>query len=191
MTFQLAGMRAAASTCDPETMLRCLIVDDSARFLDAARGLLERQGIRVVGVASNSAEALAQAEELRPDVTLLDIDLGGESGLELARRLHGQAAPALAPVILISTHAEQDYEELIAASPAIGFLPKTALSATAIRDLLAGRGDGARAATATAATRDRDDPHGQVVTARTTILQSAGTGDSGWPRCQPMTPSRS
>jgi CheY-like chemotaxis protein len=142
MTFQLAGMRAAASTCDPEAMLRCLIVDDSARFLDAARALLERQGVTVVGVASSSAEALQRAEELRPDVTLLDIDLGGESGLELARRLHGRPGPA--PVILISTHAEQDYEELIAASPAIGFLPKTALSAAAIRDLLAARGDGGR-----------------------------------------------
>jgi hypothetical protein len=66
---------------------------------------------------------------------------GGESGLELARRLSGQAGPA--PVILISTHAEQDYVELIAFSPAVGFLPKTALSAGAIRELLAGRGDGA------------------------------------------------
>ena len=140
MTFQLAGMRAGASTCDPEAMLRCLIVDDSARFLDAARALLERQGITVVGVASTSAEALQRTQELRPDVTLLDIDLGGESGLELARRLDGQDGPA--PVILISTHAEQDYAELIAASPAIGFLPKTALSAAAIRELLAGRGDG-------------------------------------------------
>jgi CheY-like chemotaxis protein len=143
MSFQLAGMRAGASTCDPEPMLRCLIVDDSPRFLDAARGLLERQGITVVGVASNSAEALQRAQELRPDVTLLDIDLGGESGLELARRLHRQ--PGLVPpVILISTHAEQDYAELIAASPAVGFLSKTALSAAAIRDLLAGHGDGGR-----------------------------------------------
>ena len=121
-------------------MLRCLIVDDSPHFLHAARGLLERQGVTVVGVASNSADALRQAEELRPDVTLLDIDLGGESGLELARRLHGQAGHA--PVILISTHAEQDYAELIAASPAVGFLSKTALSAAAIRDLLAGDGGG-------------------------------------------------
>jgi DNA-binding NarL/FixJ family response regulator len=135
-------MRAGTPSWDPEAMLRCLIVDDSPRFLDAARGLLERQGVTVVGVASNSADALRSAGELRPDVTLLDIDLGGESGLELARRLQYQAGPAPAPVILISTHAEQDYAELIAASPAIGFLPKTALSADAIRDLLAGRGDG-------------------------------------------------
>ena len=94
MSFQLAGMRAGAPTCDPEAMmLRCLIVDDSPRFLDAARGLLERQGVTIVGVASNSAEALQRAVELRPDVTLLDIDLGGESGLELARRLHRPGRP--------------------------------------------------------------------------------------------------
>jgi DNA-binding NarL/FixJ family response regulator len=130
--------------CDPEAMMRCLIVDDSPRFLDAARGLLERQGVTVVGVASNSADALRRASELRPDVTLLDIDLAGESGLELARRLHEHAGPAAAPVILISTHAEQDYAELIAASPAIGFLPKTALSGDAIRGLLSGLGDGRR-----------------------------------------------
>jgi DNA-binding NarL/FixJ family response regulator len=136
-------MRPAITACDPDAMLRCLIVDDSPRFLDAARGLLEGQGVTVVGQASSSAEALRRAAELRPDVTLLDIDLGGESGLELARRLQDQAGPAPAPVILISTHAEQDYAELIAASPAIGFLPKTALSADAIRDLLAGQGDGA------------------------------------------------
>ena len=137
-------MRADASTCDADVMLRCLIVDDSPRFLDAARGLLERQGITVVGVASNSAEALQRAQELRPDVMLLDIDLGGESGLELARRLHQQADLAGSALILISTHSEQDYAELIAASPAVGFLPKTALSAAAIRGLLAGRGDGGR-----------------------------------------------
>jgi DNA-binding NarL/FixJ family response regulator len=135
-------MRDDGSACDAGGMLRCLIVDDSPRFLDAARGLLERQGISVVGVASTSAEALACSAELRPDVTLVDIDLGGESGLELARRLHGGVGSGSGPVILISTHAEQDYAELIAASPAVGFLPKTALSAEAIRGLLAGRGDG-------------------------------------------------
>jgi CheY-like chemotaxis protein len=140
--FLLAGMRSSATPCDPEAMhLRCLIVDDSPRFLDAARGLLERQGIAVVGVASSGAEALQRAAELQPDVTLLDIDLGGESGLELARRLHREAGPARSRVILISTHAEQDYADLIAASPAVGFLPKTALSASAIHDLLAGWDD--------------------------------------------------
>jgi DNA-binding NarL/FixJ family response regulator len=117
-------------------MLRCLIVDDSRHFLDAARALLQRQGIAVVGVASTGAQALQRAKELRPDVTLVDIDLGGESGFDVARRLRHDPVGTPGPVILISTHAEQDYADLIAASPAIGFLPKSALSADAIHDLL-------------------------------------------------------
>ena len=68
--------------------MRCVIIDDSADFVDAARGLLERQGITVVGAASNSAEALRFIEALRPDVTLVDIDLGAESGFAVAEQLH-------------------------------------------------------------------------------------------------------
>jgi DNA-binding NarL/FixJ family response regulator len=94
----------------------------------------------VVGVASSGAQALRLAEELRPDVTLVDIDLGGESGLDVARELSGVASSI--PVILTSTHAEDDFASLIAASPAIGFLPKAALSASAIRDMLARPGNG-------------------------------------------------
>jgi DNA-binding NarL/FixJ family response regulator len=121
--------------------LRCLIVDDNRRFLDAARGLLERQGITVVGEASTSAEALRLAVELQPDVTLVDIDLGGESGCELARQLSRETNTAPSTMILISTHAEQDYADLIAASPAFGFLSKSTLSAGAIRDLLGSQRD--------------------------------------------------
>ena len=125
---------------DPGDMtLRCLIVDDSRRFLDAAGGLLERQGIDVVAVASTSAEALRLAKELRPDVLLLDVYLGGESGFELARRLCREAGTPASPMILTSTHAEEDLADLIAASPAIGFLPKASLSGDAIRAMLGGR----------------------------------------------------
>jgi len=116
--------------------LRCLIVDDSPRFLEAARGLLEREGVSVVGVATSCAEALRHAAELRPDVTLVDIDLGGQSGFEVVQQLHRTPELAAAKTILISADDEADYAELIAASPAVGFLPKTALSADAIRDLL-------------------------------------------------------
>jgi CheY-like chemotaxis protein len=125
-------------------MLRCLIVDDSPRFVDAARGLLELEGVEVVGVASTGTEAIQRIQELRPDVTLLDIDLGAESGFEVARRLHQLANNAAAPVVLISTHAEQDYADLIAASPVLGFLAKSDLSAGAVRNLLESRGEGGR-----------------------------------------------
>ena len=63
--------------------LRYLLVDDSDAFLQAASVLLEREGMTVAGVASNSAEALQQARALRPDVILVDVGLGEESGLTL------------------------------------------------------------------------------------------------------------
>ena len=119
--------------------MRCLVVDDYAPFLEAASSLLQLQGIAVVGVATTSAEALRRAEELRPEVVLVDINLGAESGFELAEQLHRDGRSA--PVILMSTHAEQDFADMIAASPAVGFLCKSALSPGAIRDLLDGRDD--------------------------------------------------
>jgi DNA-binding NarL/FixJ family response regulator len=117
--------------------VRCVIVDDSPAVLRAARGLLEREGIAVVGVAATGAEALRLAGELEPDVVLVDIDLGRDSGFEVARRLVGVADGAPLRSILISTHDEADFADLIAASPAIGFLPKSDLSAEAIHELLA------------------------------------------------------
>jgi DNA-binding NarL/FixJ family response regulator len=114
--------------------LRCLIVDDSPEFLDAARGLLQREGVDVVGVASRGADAIRLADELQPDVTLVDIDLGGEDGLEVARLLARDGSRP-GKVILISTHAEDEFAELIEASPAIGFIAKSALSGEAIKRL--------------------------------------------------------
>ena len=118
--------------------MRCLIVDDSVDFVVAARGLLECEGITVVGVASTSADALGRFEQLRPDVTLVDINLGVESGFEVAEQLHRAGGPSPSPVILISTHAAQDFTELIETSPAVGFLSKTALTCAAIGDLVGG-----------------------------------------------------
>jgi DNA-binding NarL/FixJ family response regulator len=121
---------------DPsEVSLRCLIVDDNALFLEGAGDLLKREGLDVVAVASNSAQAMQLVSELRPDVTLVDIDLGDEDGLEVARQLSENPA-VHSKVILISTHSEDDLAHLIATSPALGFVPKTRLSAQAIRDLV-------------------------------------------------------
>jgi two-component system, NarL family, nitrate/nitrite response regulator NarL len=113
-----------------------LIVDDNRPFLDAARVLLEREGQCVVGVVSTAAEALRRAAELRPAVILVDIRLAEESGFELARRLVEVDRRGDCAVILISTHAREDFVDLIAESPATGFLPKWELSAGAIRRIL-------------------------------------------------------
>jgi DNA-binding NarL/FixJ family response regulator len=119
--------------------LRCLIVDDSLLYLEAARALLEREGIDVAGVASKAADAMRQAEALRPDVILVDIVLGEESGLDLVRRLSQDSRAAGPALILISTHSEADFAALIEESPAAGFIPKPQLSAEAIRRALDGR----------------------------------------------------
>ena len=116
--------------------VRCLLVDDSDAFLEAASVLLERQGLTVAGVASNSAEALLQTRALRPDVILVDVGLGDESGFDLARLLAQDGDDGTAPVIMISARAETDYTELIAESPAAGFLPKAELSAPEIGRIL-------------------------------------------------------
>jgi DNA-binding NarL/FixJ family response regulator len=115
--------------------VRCVIVDDNSLFLEGAADLLRREGVDVVGVASNSAAAIRLVRDLRPDVTLVDIELDGEDGFELAERLNDTSAGS-SKVILVSTHAEEDLAYLIAASPAIGFVSKARLSARAIRDTL-------------------------------------------------------
>jgi DNA-binding NarL/FixJ family response regulator len=120
--------------------LRCVIVDDNRPFMTIAALALERDGVSVVGTATSSADAMECLERLRPDVTLVDIELGGESGFDLAKTIHRQqsaARPALA-VILMSAHDEHDFVNEVAASPALGFLPKMRLSGAAIRKSLDG-----------------------------------------------------
>jgi CheY-like chemotaxis protein len=117
--------------------LRCLLVDDSATFLEAASKLLEGQGLAVVGVAATSAEALVLVRELEPDVALIDVDLNGESGFDLAWQLAATSEGAPTRTILTSTRSESDLAELVAVTPVLGFISKSDLSADAIRDFLA------------------------------------------------------
>ncbi len=117
--------------------LRCLIVDDNEPFLEVAAASLAGDHLDVVGTATTSAVALRQVRELQPDVVLVDINLREESGFELARMLVERFPQLASGVVLISTRAEQDFGGLIKASPAAGFIPKTRLSARAVRELVA------------------------------------------------------
>ena len=121
--------------------LRCLIVDDSPEFLQAARNLLERQGISVVAVAATGEEAVTRARDLRPDFALVDIELGEESGFALVQRLAAEDGDLARNLILISTHDADEFAELIEASPAAGFVAKSDIAADAIEALLARRGE--------------------------------------------------
>ena len=121
-----------------EQELRCVLVDDNPVFIEVATRLLERGGgISIIGAASTIAEAIQRVEELRPDVALVDVDLGGESGFSLARELHRPNSHTPPKIILTSAHSERDFANLIAASPAVGFVPKADLSPEAIYELFA------------------------------------------------------
>jgi DNA-binding NarL/FixJ family response regulator len=126
------------SRCDAcaGVTLRCLIVDDNLRFGEEARGLLEQEGISVVGIAASGDEALRLAEALHPDLALVDISLGGESGFDVARRLVDSSNSQPPAVIFISTYDEREFSSRITASHALGFIAKTKLSAERIRALL-------------------------------------------------------
>jgi two-component system, NarL family, nitrate/nitrite response regulator NarL len=121
-------------------ILDCLIVDDSQKFLTSATRLLSVQGVRIVGRASSADEALRLAEALSPDVALVDVELGNEDGIALARRLTTGGSSTI--VILISVRDHDELIEEIAGSGAAGFLRKDTLDAQAIADLFVQRAQG-------------------------------------------------
>jgi DNA-binding NarL/FixJ family response regulator len=119
--------------------MRCLIVDDNDPFLEIASASLARDGLQVVGTAKTSAEALLQVERERPDVVLVDVNLGGENGFELAHQLVEMFPELRLSVVLISTRDADDYGSLVTTSPAAGFVRKTHLSAKAIQEVVSAR----------------------------------------------------
>jgi CheY-like chemotaxis protein len=136
--------RGPACHAAADVTLRCLIVDDNATFSRSMRSLLEDEGLVVVGLAASGGEAIRIASDMDADVALVDIDLGEESGFDVARSLSAGVGGSGLPVILISTHDEREVADLVAASPALGFVGKFDLNACAIHDLLPGAGDCAR-----------------------------------------------
>jgi DNA-binding NarL/FixJ family response regulator len=111
-----------------------LIVDDHDGFRSFAKALLEAEGFDVVGEAGDAASALAAAERLCPGVVLLDIQLPGADGFEVAARLAATSCPP--EVVLISTRDVSSYRRRLATSPVRGFLPKSELSGSALSALV-------------------------------------------------------
>jgi len=116
---------------DNVEMRSVLIVDDHAGFRQRARRLLEAEGWNVVGEAGDAAEALRAAEDLQPEVVLLDVHLPDVNGLYVARALSGDAA-----VVLTSSRDASDFADRLAGSGACGFVPKAELSGDALSALL-------------------------------------------------------
>ena len=114
--------------------MRCVVVDNNEAFADSISALLRLQGLDVVGAAYSGAEAVELVERLRPDVALIDVELGDADGLTLSHRLAARV-PATR-IILISSYGPDDLGDLVTANPAAGFLPKDELGAAAIARVL-------------------------------------------------------
>lgn len=127
-----------------------MIVDDDAAFQHAICFMIERDGALVVSTAANGAEAIERAEVCRPDILLIDVRLGPESGFDVARRIEARAAVAASGwrplIILVSTQSEDELADRIAANPSFGFLDKTMVSFGKIRDLHLAWAEGAAGA---------------------------------------------
>jgi DNA-binding NarL/FixJ family response regulator len=104
--------------------VRFLIVDDHPLSRDALRELLEARGHAVVAEASDESGAMDAAARFTPDAVLVDLRLGDESGLDVARALTG-AWPQL-PIILLSADTGTS-PEVVRACGARGFVPKDRL----------------------------------------------------------------
>ena len=100
----------------------------------SARRLLEAEGFAVVGEASDGQGALAAAEQLHPDLVLLDVSLPDIDGLEVAARLAAAGSPAV--VVLSSSRAASEYGSTVAQTPARAFIPKAELSGAALAGLV-------------------------------------------------------
>ena len=120
--------------------IRVLLVDDHPIFRAGLRALLESQpDVRVIGEAGNGAEAIARANELRPDIILLDISMPDVDGLEALRRMQADHVPG--KVLVLTMHAENEYLFQVLESGGYGYVLKQGVDTdlfTAIRTVAAG-----------------------------------------------------
>lgn len=108
--------------------LRVVIADDHGVVRQGIRGVLEAiEGLDVLGEAADGDEALRMVRELEPDVVILDVNMPGRTGLEVASELRGEANPAR--VLILSMHDDPEYVLQAVRSGADGYVLKDAAPA--------------------------------------------------------------
>lgn len=126
-----ANKEASVIVTDP---VRVLIVDDQLPFRTIAGTVVRMtDGFVVAGEAESGEDALMAADELRPDVVLMDINMPGINGVEATRRLIGDQPDAV--VVLVSTYQADDLPEGADACGAATYVHKEDLSPGLLRSL--------------------------------------------------------
>ncbi|NLF05373.1 MAG: response regulator transcription factor [Actinomycetales bacterium] len=115
-------------------MIRVLLADDETLIRDAVASLLGLEDdLDVVAVAASGTEAVAAAAKHVPDVAVLDLQMPGLDGIEVAERLASEV-PGCA-VVIVTSHGRPGYLKRALESGVRGFLPKT-VSARVLADVV-------------------------------------------------------
>ena len=128
---QLNGNRAGKI---PGMAERLLIVDDHEPFRSFVASVLDGARFDVVGVAEDGESALDAVDALAPDLVLLDIQLPGIDGFEVAERLAARTGHP--EVVLTSTRDAEDFGARLRNAPVRGFIPKHQMSVESIEAVL-------------------------------------------------------
>ena len=130
----LAVYTAAPRATKIYRVMTVLIVDDHPSFRASARRLLEAEGFDVIGEAGDGQAAIAAAQQLQPDLVLLDVQLPDLNGFDVAARLAELDLPCA--VVLTSSRNAAEYGPLVTENAVRGFVPKSELSGAVLTALL-------------------------------------------------------
>jgi len=107
--------------------VRVLIVDDQEPFRLAARMVVEAtDGFDVVGEVETGEDSVRAADDLDPDLILMDVNLPGINGLEATRQILASSHRVV--ILILSTYEEEEYGPRAAESGAAGYIPKSSFS---------------------------------------------------------------
>jgi DNA-binding NarL/FixJ family response regulator len=125
---------------EPTSSPRVLLVDDHEIYRAGLRGLLEEQGIDIVGEAVNGESALALVEGKHPNVVIMDLNMPGIGGIEATRQIT-TLAPLTRVIMLTVSSAAPDITDAVLAG-ACGYLLKSATTQEIVSGIAAAsRGD--------------------------------------------------
>jgi DNA-binding NarL/FixJ family response regulator len=117
-----------------------MVVDDQPPFRSAARALIKRiKEFELVDEAESGEQAIEFARQHRPDLVLMDINMGAVDGIEATREITGASPTTM--IILVSTYGEDDLPARARGCGASGYVNKDELTPGVVRELWAGGGE--------------------------------------------------
>jgi DNA-binding NarL/FixJ family response regulator len=134
-------MNAKEEAGKPVRRQRVAVVDDHTTFSDLlCLALNAEDDLECVGTAADRVSTLALVKDIRPDIVVMDVQLGGEDGVEITAELTSHHADLR--VVILTAHASRDLMRRAIAARACGLLPKNGALPDLLRTLRSARRGG-------------------------------------------------